>query len=141
MADAIAGYGTQLLVEVSAVLTAIPQLKDFTLPTGETDQIDVTAQDSPNRTKEYIAGFIETGELDAEFFFDPNNEVHQELWALKESGTTVSWQVIAPDTEDTTFDFEAFVTALEVNFPVEDALTCSMTIKLSGAVTMTGYSS
>lgn len=141
---AIAGYGTKLQLgdgELVETFTDIPGLKDFNLPMGETDQIDVTAHDSPDQTKEYISGLIETGEISFEIFFDPNNDQHQELVAIKDSGETRNWKVIAPDAELTEFAFAAFVTAIELSFPVEDAVTAEVSIKLSGAVEMTGYDS
>lgn len=141
---AVAGYGTKLQLGDGAspeTFDDIPGLKDFSLPTGATDQIDVTAHDSPDQTKEYIAGMIETGEIGVEIFFDPNNDVHVDLYDLKDSGETRNFKVVAPDAELTEFAFAAFVTEMEINFPVEDALTANMTLKLSGAVEMTGYDS
>jgi predicted secreted protein len=134
------GYGTKLKLGNGAspeVFTEIPGLKGFTLPSGSADQIDVTAHDSPDTTKQYISGLIETGELGFDIFFDSSESIHEDLWDLNASGDEKNWQVLAPDTGATLFEFAAFVTNMEIEFPVEDAINATVTIKLTGTVTMT----
>lgn len=145
MSPPILGWGTQLQLGDSATPTehfsTIEGVKDFDLPSGKTDQVDVTSHSSLLRTKEYIAGIIETGELKFEIFFDPSEATHQDLWGLKASGETCNWKVISTDEEGTEFTFAANVQDMEIGFPVEDAITAKVEIKLTGPVTMAGYDS
>jgi predicted secreted protein len=133
------GYGTELLLGDGAspeAFDSIAALKDFDLPTGEADQVDVTTHDSPDRTKEYISGLFETGEVGFEVLWDPAVETtHQDLFDLKATGDTRNWKVTDPDGID--YEFAAFVTALEIGHPVADAITAKITIKISGDVEMT----
>ena len=144
MADKILGYGTELQLgdgETPEEFTAIPGLKDFELPTGQADKVDVTAHDSPDRSKEYIAGLLDTNSFDFEIYWDPNDDTHQDLWALKGSGDVRNWKVVEPDDEATEFSFTAFVADMVIAHPVEDAMTAKVTIEIAGAVTMAGYDS
>ncbi len=135
----IRAYGSKLKLGDGAspeAFTEVPGLKDFVLPTGEADNIDVTAHDSPGRTREYIAGFLDTGEIEIEFYYDPANAVQDDLRELKESGEENNFQVVLPDDDATTFEFAATVNTFEIAMPVEDALTATCSLKITGEVSL-----
>ena len=136
----IAAYGTVLELGDGASPEAfdeIPGLRDFEIPSGEAAEIDVTAHDSPNRAKEYIAGLLDTGEIGPEIFYDPTDTVHQDIITLKDSGEVRSWKVTLPDDDGCEIDFEGFVKSFTIGAPVEDALTAQFAIRLTGPVTVT----
>jgi predicted secreted protein len=136
MAVKALGYGTKLQVESDGEYLDIPSLKDFEVPFGAADKVDVTTHDSPEKSKEYISGLKDTDKFDVEVIFDPNNEVHQYLVALYESGDKVGWKVIYPEEVSCEFTFDGFVTTITPGAPVEDAIAAKVEIQISGPVTM-----
>lgn len=139
MAEKILGYGAQLMLgdaESPEGFDLIPSMKDWKFPTGKASMVDVTTHDSPARTKESIAGLLDTGSFGVDIIYDPANVIHQELYELKELGEERNYQVILPDTDSTTFELTCVVTEFEIGLPVDKELSASVTFEVSGAVTL-----
>lgn len=62
---------------------------------GSADQIDITCLDSTER--EFVQGFSTPGVVTIPINFIPRSAAHQALMALKDSGDTVSWMIVASD--------------------------------------------
>jgi predicted secreted protein len=136
MSNAIAGVGAQFKREVSSgVFTAVAEVKSITGPGMTRDFIDVTNLDSTGGYREYIAGFRDGGELTFSMNFTLDG--YDDLLADFNSNTSHNYQVVLPDTGNTTFDFAGYVTALPLNIVPDDAITVDVTIKITGQVTMT----
>ena len=54
-----------------------------------------------------------------------------------ESDTAVTYQIVLPDTGNTTLEFDGLVTDLPLDIPTADTITADTTIKLTGQVTLT----
>jgi len=114
--------------------TAIAEINSISGPNLSRDTIDVTSLDSTGGYKEFIAGFRDGGEITLEMNFTLAG--YTDMKDDFESDDTVNYQIVLPDTGATTFDFAALVTALGVGIPNNDKVTCSVTIKISGQVTL-----
>lgn len=136
MSDAVRAYGTLLQREDGATFTTIAELTDISGPSLEADELDVTSHDSPNGYREYIQGLKDAGEVSIEGNFLPGNATQETLLADYESGDVVNYQIVFPDAGSTTWGFAAFVTAFEPAAGVEDVLTFSATLKLTGQPTL-----
>ena len=114
-------------------------VRSITGPTQTLGQIDVTHLGTSGGYREFLASFRDGGECTFEMFFDSSEETHQEdIGGLKHQfnlGTAITWTLTLSDAKAITFT--GIITGFEG--PVisdNEAVTISVTIKVSGAVTM-----
>lgn len=119
------------------VFTAIAQIADITGPGLSLDTIDVTTHDSPGAWREFIGGLKDGGEVSFDLVYDPDSATHDALKDDLDARVKRNFQVIFPDLTATQWDFTAVVTEFEPQMAVEDAMTASITLKLSGQPTLT----
>lgn len=139
------GYGTLLklgqadgppetFVTVSEVLNLEP-------PDEVSDDVEVTNHDSPNRTREYIQGLIETGEVPFTINWNPSSYTNHwtganGLYGVKDAGAARNWQVVFPSgIGSKVFAFPAYIKSIKVNPPVDAQITADVVLKVSGAIT------
>ncbi|NRB17723.1 MAG: hypothetical protein HRU33_09205 [Rhodobacteraceae bacterium] len=107
---------------------AIAGVISITPPSKSRDAVDKTHLKSPDRYKEYFPGMKEGGEAKIGLNFKPSVAVT--LDTAFEVGET--WcQITFPD-ETTTLTFKAVITGLEYGELVNDKMTATLTLKLSG---------
>ena len=130
MTDAIAGVGTVFTRDS----VAIAEIRNITGPGMTRDFIDVSNLDSTGGYREFIAGFRDGGELTFSMNFTIGG--YDDLLLDYESESVQSYELILPDSGETTFSFSGFVTNLPLNITPDDAVTVDVTIKISGQVSM-----
>ena len=102
------------------------------------DTTDVTTLDSVGGYREFIAGFKDAGEVSIEGYFDSTTGKGQkELYNLFESGATETFTILFPSETKTSCEFEGVVTGFSTSAGLEDPISFSATIKVSGAPTLT----
>lgn len=137
MTSARIGYGTKYeiwdaslttpaFVEVAEVITVTP---------GEAtaDRIDATHMQSPGRRREYISGLIDNGEASFEINWVPGNDTDVLLRDLLASGAVVQHRITFPN--DVTVTFEAAITGFSKAIPIDDRMTATITVAVSGEET------
>jgi predicted secreted protein len=133
--NAISGVGTQFKrsnMSSSPTFTAIAEINKITGPNMSRGTIDVTSLDSTGGYREFIGGFRDGGTVQ----FDMNFTLAGYI-AMKddfESDELRDYQIVMPDAGNTTFEFAALVTELPLDIPMDDKITCSVTLKVSGSV-------
>lgn len=101
------------------------------------DTIDVTTLDSDGGYREFIAGFKDAGEVSLEGYFVPEATKGQnELYTLFESGATSAFTIEFPN-NIAKWEFNGIVTGFGTGADLEDPLSFSATLKVSGAPTLT----
>ena len=99
-------------------------------PSAERIAIDVSHHATPNNAHVFKPGeLVDWGELSIDIGFDPTTAAPM-TGAIEE--ITITW----PDSGASTWVFDGFMTAFEVTNPLEDKDTASVTIKISGPVTI-----
>jgi predicted secreted protein len=134
---AISGVGTQFKksdMASSPTFSAIAEVKGVSGPTMSRKTITVTNFDSAGGYEEFITGFRDAGEVN--FTFNYTRDGYLAMKEDFETETAKDYQIILPDTGSTTLDFSGLVTSLPLDVPLEDAITCNTTIKISGSVTV-----
>lgn len=128
-------FGTQLQRgdDAGAVFTTIANVTSISGPERSRDTIDVTAHDSPDGWMEFIGSLKDGGELSCDINYDPAEITHD----LDDDFGDVDprkWKiVILPDTADEyTWTLNGILTKLGDEFPYDDKMGRSMTIKVSG---------
>lgn len=117
------------------VFTTVAMVKSITGPTLQGEDIDITNQDSPGGFREFINGLIDPGELSFEINYDPGDATHDAATGLLgdlTSRSVINWELIFPDTGSTKWTFSGSVKSFEANIPVDDVLSASITIKITG---------
>lgn len=101
------------------------------------DTIDVTTLDSDGGYREFIAGFKDAGEVSLEGYLEPETGKGQkELYDLFESGETEDFTIEFPNSI-ASWAFKGVVTGFGTGADLEDPLSFSATIKVSGRPTLT----
>ncbi len=138
MSDAFSGVGTSFERgdgTSSESFTAIAEINTITGPNKSRDTIDVTSLDSASGYREFIGGFRDGGEVTLNMNFTLAG--YADMDADFELDTLTNFQIVLPDTGNTTFEFAALVTALGLAIPMDDKVTADVTLKISGPVTLT----
>ena len=138
MSDAIAGVGTAFKRGDGASsenFTAIAEVNSISGPGMTRAFIDVTSLDSTGGYREFIGGFRDGGQISLEMNFTLDG--YATMLSDYESASSVNYQIVLADTNETTLDFAAFVTDLPLNVVPDDKVTISVTMKITGQVTLT----
>jgi len=136
MTEATIGYGTQIRigVGVTPTWTTLAEIKDVTWPVAEADDIEATHMASPNRTKEFISGLTDNGEVVVPMNWVPGSATDVLLAGLKASGELV--QVEFTDNTDgaTPEVYVGYVRRYSRTSPVNDVQMAEAAFRISGLV-------
>ena len=133
---AISGVGTQFLRwnTGTGAWVAIANIKSITGPSMARNNIDTTALDTVGGYRTFISGFRDPGTLTLNMLF--TRDGYEALKTDFESDLMQNYQIVLPDTDVTSLAFEGQVTELPLTIPTDDAVTCDVTIKVSGQVVL-----
>lgn len=112
----------------------IALVKNITGPSMSRDTIDVTVLGSTGGYREFIAGFRTPGTLDFTLLF--TRDAYETMKGDFESDDRQNYEIVLPDDDNTTFEFEGLVTELPLNIVPDDAITADVSIQISGEVSM-----
>ena len=100
------------------------------------DTIDVTTLDSDGAYREFIAGFKDAGEVSLEGYLElEEGKGQKDLYDLFESGETEDFTILFPN-DMGSWQFKGVVTGFSTSADLEDPLSFSATIKVSGKPTL-----
>lgn len=107
-------------------------------PERTRETIDVTAHDSPGQWMEFIGGLKDGGEISLDINYDPGQVTH-DLDADFDDVLPRNYRIIIlPGTEDEhTWQLKGIMTTLGDEFPYDDKMARSMTVKVTGKPTLT----
>ncbi len=131
---AVAGVGTQFRrwnISTGS-WEAIANITNISGPTMSRDTIDTTALDTVGGYRTFITGFRDGGTVTLTMNF--TNAGYTAMKNDFESDTLQNYEIVLPDAENTSFEFEGLVTELPLDIPPDDKITCTVTIKISGQV-------
>jgi len=129
--NAFSGVGTSLYRNDPATgWGTISEVNNISGPTMTRDFIDVTSLDSIEGYREFITGFRDAGEVT--FDMNMTNANYDQLVVDFESNTKREYKIVLPDDDESTLSFSGLVTGIPLNIPMDDKVTVSVTIKLSG---------
>ncbi|HCO90502.1 MAG TPA: outer capsid protein Hoc [Alphaproteobacteria bacterium] len=134
MSDADIGHGAVFKRgdgEDPEVFTSIGEVLNITPPSITKDVIDATHTGSPDRYREFIVGLRDGGEASVEIQFKPDSPAVANMIADCESDQPVNYQIDF-DGGTTVWDFAGLATAFEPSIPVDDKMTATFTVKVTG---------
>ena len=134
MSGAKAGVGTQFRRWSGSAWVKISEINSISGPNMSRDTIDVTSLDSIGGYREFIGGFRDGGTVQLAM-----NLLRASLDTMKtdfESDDLQNYEIVLPDDETTTLEFTGLVTELPLEIPPDDKITMTVSIKVSGQVTL-----
>lgn len=132
--NAVAGVGTEFRRWDGTAWEQIAEVNSISGPSMSRETIDVTSLDSSGGYREFITGFRDAGTLQLTMNFTSST-----LTTMKtdfESATAQNYEIVLPDTSTTTLEFEGLVTDLPMEISPDDKITLTVTIKITGQVTV-----
>jgi len=129
MAD-VHGHGTTLTIGG----TAVGSITGITGPNKSRATVDVTSFDSTSRTREYEAlRYADSGELTIDLKYDASTATNSPAKILRAAYTgNANSAIVITLSNSETFTCDGHVTALGHAIPLDDKVTQSVSIKLTG---------
>ncbi|HRJ40832.1 MAG TPA: phage tail tube protein [Caldilineaceae bacterium] len=138
MANKYLGFPVTLGTYNGSTYDTIAGVRDIDGPGLSRDTVEVSSRSSTNRWREFLAGMIDGGEVSFDIVYDPAETTHKNastgLLALQVSGAATMFRMGLPASVN--WDFTAIVTKFQPTAPLEDALTASITFKITGQPTL-----
>lgn len=122
---------------VSTTFVDVGQVRDISGPSMTQDAVEVTARDT-SKWRAFTPGLRDGGEVTFDLIYDPDLASHSAtntttgLVNFLLTGTAKTFRLVMSDSNY--FSFSGIVTAFTPESPLEDAMTASCTIKVTGAV-------
>jgi len=132
--NAVAGVGTRFR-RWNATTTEwsdMAEINSITGPGMTRDTIDVTSLDSTGGYREFIAGFRNAGTVALAMNF--TRTTYDLMKTDFEDDDHQNYEIVLPDDEATTLEFEGLVTELPLTVPTDDKITADVTIQITGQV-------
>ena len=134
---AIKSLGTKLQIAGTTPIT-VGSLTSINGLEVSADTIDVTTLDSADGYREFIQGFKDGGEVSVEGYLDvATGNGQKEMFDLFESGEVKPFEIVFPATLNAKWAFNGIVTGFSTGVSLEDPLSFSATIKVTGKPTLT----
>lgn len=129
---AIAGVGTKFRRWNGSNWVDLADIQSIDGPKKTRDTIDTTNLDSTGGYRTFIGGFRDGGTVTLPMNF--TRASYELMNADFESDDLQNYEILLPDDEITSFEFEALVTELGLGIPADDKVTAPVTLKISGQV-------
>jgi predicted secreted protein len=128
--QATAGVGTKLMRWDDGAWAEIAEVKSITGPNKTKGTIDVTSLSSDGGYRETIGGFKDAGSVTMSMIF--RRDTYEIMNTDFESSGLKNYEIVFPDSENTTIEFLAEVTELGLAVTADEAITAEATLKISG---------
>jgi len=134
--NAISGVGAKFRRwnTTSGVWENLAEVNSISGPSMTRDFIDVTSLDSTGGYREFIAGFRDGGTVNLTMNF--TRTTYDLMKTDFEDDAAQNYEILLPDNDSTSFEFEGLVTELPLEIPTDDKVTANVTIKIVGQVTV-----
>jgi len=120
------------------VSTAIGKIASINGVSVSATAIETTDLDAAAKT--FIAGPYDAGEVTLELRFEPDDTNHNQILTDLCAGTPAVYHIEWPDATSTDYQFTAFPTNFSPGAAVDGELTCSVTLKATGAIVVGTHS-
>jgi predicted secreted protein len=129
------GKGARLACQFDGVTyTDVAEVVTVPFPNLVADDVEVTNQDSPGLSKEYISGLTEPGEMTASCNWIPDDATQDHIAGilhLKQTGEVVSWKITTPDAV-LTCTVDGYVKSFTPTIPIGEEMTMEFVVKVAG---------
>ena len=134
----IVNFGTATGTATTATLANVTNISGLD---SEDSEIDVTSHDSTGNYREFVASFIDAGEVSFDLNFDPNAATHRAttggILYLRDQRTIVQWELKFPGTPSHKVGFQGFVKSAPLDLPFDDKQSATVAVRVTGSATWT----
>jgi hypothetical protein len=131
----IKSKGTVLAMTISAVATAIPQLKSISLSGEKSETFDTTTLDGVAFKTKAPTGYVEPHAISAEGFYDPDDAVITAFIALVAAPVATNFTITYTDTTPASRIYSGVGFGADISVAMADGVSISYSIETSGAPT------
>ena len=131
----IKSKGTVLAMTISAVATAIPQLKSISLSGEKSETFDTTTLDGVAFKTKAPTGYVEPHAISAEGFYDPDDAVMTAFIALVAAPVATNFTITYTDTTPASRIYSGVGSGADISVAMADGVSISYSIETSGAPT------
>lgn len=115
------------------VFTLVGQLTTIEGPSGSATVIPVSTLDST--AEEKIMGLPDEGQVTLEAIYDPAHAQQEGLRTDRRDRLLRNFELLLTDAAPTTFSFAAYVLEFSLSVAVNNVVTASLTLEITGPVT------
>jgi len=134
--EAVSGVGTQFRRWDSTLsapkFVKLAEISSISGPSKTRDTIEVTSLDSVGGYREFITGFRDAGTISLTMNF--TRSAFDTMNDDFEDDDPKNYEIVLPDDENTSMEFEALVTEVPLEIPADDKISLSVTLKITGPV-------
>lgn len=134
--QAAIGFGTLFKVRTATgpdVFTTIGEQTNVTPFGVSVDSIDASHMQSPNAWREFIAGLKDAGEASVDINYVPGGSTETLLFSLL--GSAQVFRTVFPS--GAIAQYSGIITEISPETPLDDKMAVSLTVKISGQITLT----
>lgn len=133
--QATIGYGSKLAADTvppTSVYTDIAEVVNIDGPSDDAAQVEVTNMDSPGKSREYIGGLIDRGEVSFEANFLPQAPSQKLLRTDMQNNVTRNYRLTFSDAAGSNVKFDAIVRSIRRTTPIDAPVRLNITLKVTG---------
>ncbi|WP_323041144.1 phage tail tube protein [Gemmobacter sp.] len=130
------GWGAVIRIGrgVTPTWTTLAGVGDFSFPQMQADDIDVTSHSSPDRTKEFIPGMIDNGEMSIPLDSVPGSTQDILLRVLNQTKELIQVGITPAGTGLTEEVYACYVRSYDRQAPVQGKASATLALRISGIV-------
>jgi hypothetical protein len=132
---AITGNGTTLTYNT----VAIADVLSISSPSVSVATIDTTGIADVFRT--FLGGTIDSGEMSVEVMYDPNSTsgaAFEAEWESTATAAPTAKTCVITFSDSSAYTFSAVLTGFSASVALDDKVTASISLKVSGSIAITG---
>lgn len=129
------GWGTIVSLHNGTALVALAQVKDCNIPESETDELQSTHYQSPDRYREFVSGLKTRGEFTVEMNYLPGSPTDVLCRAADAAADVRPLRIIVPNETGAgaqQIDFTGFVKGYTRGNDLDGLRMATLTVKVSG---------
>jgi hypothetical protein len=127
------GYGSVLVVNTSTGGEVnVAQVHSISGPGVSGNDVDTTTLDSSSNYRTFVAGLLDPGELTFGLVYDPTAVSHTRLARYMNARYSATWKVMQGSSGGTLTTFSGYIKGMSREVPMDDLITCDVTVKVSG---------
>lgn len=130
--------GTVIKQTISASLTAVAQITEFSHDGAESETYDATTIDTSGAGKEYSqTGYSEGGNFNFTIFYDDKLAGHQAITDLVTTPANCVWDITTTATSATAMQFTSAGVGFGFTGAMNDGLKADVSLKITGLLAYT----
>ena len=127
------GYGSVMAIATTTGGEVnIAQVRNISGPGVSANDVDTTCLDSSSNYRTFTCGLLDPGEVTFGLAYDSTSATHTRLARYMGARLSTTFWVFEGSTAGSKSEFAGYVKGLGREIPLDDLITCDVTVKVSG---------